>query len=154
MQREAVAFRQDEDGHWMAVLACAHTQHVRHQPPFTERPWTQTEQGRNDMLGEAFDCLKCERLEVPDGLGEYKATPWFDEHSVPAGLLRDHATKQGVWGRIEVADGTLVYDVTAPFSHRLQLTPGLDGWIPPEALHHVTPVGAVQFRVHFLKPDR
>ena len=151
MQRDAVDFKMDDEGHWMAVLACGHTQHVRHQPPFFERPWTQTQAGRQEMLGTLFGCVKCARLEVPESLSEYSATPWFDETSVPAGLRKDHSTKRGVWGRIEVAAGKLAYVVTAPFSHEQVLTTGDDGWIPPEAVHHVTPVGTVQFRVHFLR---
>ena len=103
------------------------------------------------MLGTEFDCLKCVRLEVPDGFDEYSATPWFDEQTVPAGLRADHSTKRGVWGRIEVTDGALDYEVTSPFAYKTQLGAGHEAWIPPEAVHHVTPVGTVRFRVHFLK---
>ena len=154
MQRVAVDFARDDEGHWLAVLSCAHTQHVRHDPPFTNRPWTQTAAGREQMLGTEFTCLKCTRLEVPDGLVGYNATPWFDAETVPAGLTRDHSTKAGVWGRIEVAEGILEYAVTAPFSAERLLEPGIDGWIPPEALHRVSAKGAVKFRVHFMRSER
>ena len=39
MDRQIVAFRQDDVGDWVAVLACGHGQHVRHTPPLFERPW-------------------------------------------------------------------------------------------------------------------
>lgn len=29
----------------MAFLSCGHKQHVRHRPPFFERPWITTERG-------------------------------------------------------------------------------------------------------------
>ena len=38
----------------------------------------------------------------------YKHTRWFDQDSVPAGLLGDHTTKAGVWGALEVESGALV----------------------------------------------
>jgi tellurite methyltransferase len=151
MQRDALDFITDPEGEWMALLACGHTQHVRHRPPLVERPWTQTQAGRRQMVGTQFNCVKCVSMEAPAGLNEYSATPWFDEISIPAGLRKDHSTKRGVWGRIEVVMGELTYEVTAPFVHEQVLSAGSDGWIPPEAVHHVMPVGAVQFRVHFLR---
>lgn len=38
-------------------------------------------------------------------LPPYKRTPTFDEHTIPAGLRRDHRTRAGVWGRIVVEAG-------------------------------------------------
>ncbi len=32
-------FEQDEVGDWVMLLSCGHRQHVRHQPPFINRPW-------------------------------------------------------------------------------------------------------------------
>ena len=52
-------FEQDDEGHWIAILACGHKQHVRHRPPFTERPWVLTEAGRQSMIGETIDCGLC-----------------------------------------------------------------------------------------------
>lgn len=66
MQQPITGFHTDAEGHWVAELACGHGQHVRHNPPFHERPWTQTAQGRSTMLGFLLDCLKCDRAEPPD----------------------------------------------------------------------------------------
>jgi len=52
-------FHQDDEGHWVAELACGHGQHVRHNPPWTNRPWTQSEAGRNAVLGQRLACRKC-----------------------------------------------------------------------------------------------
>lgn len=60
------AFHQDEAGHWVARLACGHGQHVRHDPPWQNRPWTQTEQGRKQQLGATLPCMKCLRHEAID----------------------------------------------------------------------------------------
>jgi len=51
MQQAIVGFHLDEEGHWVADLACGHGQHVRHDPPWQNRPWVLTEQGRREKLG-------------------------------------------------------------------------------------------------------
>ncbi|WP_081636112.1 MULTISPECIES: DUF3565 domain-containing protein [Pandoraea] len=61
--REIVGFRQDDEGQWVARLACGHGQHVRHLPPWQIRTWTQTPAGREAMLGTTLPCRKCERGE-------------------------------------------------------------------------------------------
>jgi len=60
MLQPIIAFHQGEDHHWVADLACGHTQHVRHDPPWQSRPWTQTEGGRATMLGQTLNCNKCD----------------------------------------------------------------------------------------------
>jgi hypothetical protein len=52
-------FHQDEVGDWVADLACGHAQHVRHQPPWQLRPWTQSPAGRSAMLGRTLPCPLC-----------------------------------------------------------------------------------------------
>lgn len=66
MQRRITGFHQDDEAHWVAQLDCGHNQHVRHNPPFNERPWTQSAAGRATMLAQTLDCLKCERGEPKD----------------------------------------------------------------------------------------
>ncbi len=56
-----LGFEQDEERHWVALLECGHKQHVRHDPPWQNRPWTQTEKGRAGVIGELLDCRKCEQ---------------------------------------------------------------------------------------------
>lgn len=58
-----VGFHRDEQGHWVADLACGHGQHVRHDPPWTTRAWVITEEGRREHLGRELPCLKCARGE-------------------------------------------------------------------------------------------
>ncbi|MBA1191811.1 DUF3565 domain-containing protein [Pseudomonas entomophila] len=54
-----VAFRQDEQGHWVVELSCGHTQHLRHQPPWQVRPWVLDAARRAACLGQPFDCGWC-----------------------------------------------------------------------------------------------
>lgn len=61
MQQPIIGYHLDEEDHWVAELACGHNQHVRHQPPWTERPWVITEAGRRSRLGLMLECVKCDR---------------------------------------------------------------------------------------------
>jgi len=59
MNQLIIGFHQDEHGDWVADLACGHGQHVRHQPPFTNRSWVLTAKGREQHLGADLNCKKC-----------------------------------------------------------------------------------------------
>lgn len=58
-ERRIVGFHRDEEGHWVAELECGHGRHVRHEPPFRVRAWTQSAEGRAGMLGVRLACRKC-----------------------------------------------------------------------------------------------
>jgi hypothetical protein len=62
MKQKITDFFQDENGHWVAKLACGHTQHTRHDPPWQNRPWVTTEEGRAAKIksGNTMDCKKCD----------------------------------------------------------------------------------------------
>jgi Protein of unknown function (DUF3565) len=60
LERQIIGFHQDEQGDWVADLECGHTQHVRHNPPWIDRPWVTTPQGRQSRLGMPLDCRACE----------------------------------------------------------------------------------------------
>lgn len=60
MQQAIIGFHLDEEQHWVADLACGHGQHVRHNPPWQNRPWVMTEQGRKEKLGVMLECKKCD----------------------------------------------------------------------------------------------
>jgi hypothetical protein len=59
-------FHQDDEGHWVARLACGHHQHVRHDPPWQMRPWVTTPEGRDATLGRTLACRKCDQGAPPD----------------------------------------------------------------------------------------
>lgn len=60
MLQAMIGFHLDEEQHWVADLACGHAQHVRHNPPWQNRPWVVTPEGRAEKLGVQLNCLKCE----------------------------------------------------------------------------------------------
>jgi Protein of unknown function (DUF3565) len=57
--RKIVDFHLDENLDWVAELECAHQQLVRHNPPWTNRHWVTTPQGRLAHLGQELECLMC-----------------------------------------------------------------------------------------------
>ena len=65
MDRRIVGFHQDEQQDWVADLECGHTQHVRHRPPWQQRPWVITAEGRTSRLGIVLNCKKCDEEESP-----------------------------------------------------------------------------------------
>lgn len=58
--RTISGFHADEQHDWVADLACGHTQHVRHNPPWTLRPWVTTPEGRAAHIGAELMCTKCD----------------------------------------------------------------------------------------------
>jgi tellurite resistance-related uncharacterized protein len=86
---------------------------------------------------------------LPEGVAHYKSTPEFTETSIPAGLLRSHSTAAGVWGRITILEGALLYRALEPAVAEYLLTPGRPGIIAPQEKHEVAAVGPVRFCVEF-----
>jgi hypothetical protein len=65
LKRKVVGFHQDEEAHWVAELECGHQQHVRHNPPWSTRPWVLTPEGRATRLGAEVECRECDEREAP-----------------------------------------------------------------------------------------
>lgn len=86
---------------------------------------------------------------LPQGLIAYKRTPTFDQDSLPAGLRREHRTKEGVWALIHVIEGHLRYRILDPPSEEI-LTPEAAGVVRPAQPHEVEPIGPVRLFVEFL----
>lgn len=64
--RRITGFHQDHEEHWVAELECGHNQHVRHDPPWFNRPWVITDNGRRQTLGRTLNCTKCDAGAPPD----------------------------------------------------------------------------------------
>ena len=150
MQRAITEFEKDEHGDWVAFLSCGHKQHVRHRPPFFERLWVTTEEGRRDKTGGPLDCIQCDRFEMPENFAPYRRTTEFNEETLPKSLRNDHSTKPGVWAKINVIEGKLIYRVDA-LDARFELSPGTPGIVIPQIEHKLEPIGAVRLFVEFYK---
>ncbi|GEL71514.1 GNAT family N-acetyltransferase [Myxococcus virescens] len=60
MKQKITGFHLDREDHWVADLECGHRQHMRHDPPWTVRPWVLAEDGRRSRLGVELDCKRCD----------------------------------------------------------------------------------------------
>jgi tellurite resistance-related uncharacterized protein len=145
--RTISGFHQDEVGDWVAELSCFHSQHVRHRPPFQDRPWVLDRDQRRERIGSPIDCPLCDRAEMPEGLQLTRTGgPWDQDH-IPAGLRRSHRTGEGVWGLLEVLQGRVAFRLeTTPPLERV-LDQGVQQPIPPTAVHEVRTIGPAVVRV-------
>jgi tellurite resistance-related uncharacterized protein len=151
VRRRITGFHEDDDGDWVAELDCLHTQHVRHRPPFQDRPWVLTEAGRAEHLATELDCPLCDRAELPEGLVVERTAGPFDEITLPAGLLRAHRIPSGTWGRLRVLEGSVDFLINTdpPAEHHLDA--GQTQPIPPDVSHELRPKGPVRLVVDFLR---
>jgi tellurite methyltransferase len=152
MRRQIVGFHQDDEGDWVAELSCLHGQHVRHRPPFFDRPWVLTLEGRSEKIGSELACPLCDRAEPPDGLARVRTAGPFDDRSLPPGLRRTHEIGERTWGVLRVIDGLVDFhmDVDPPVDRRM--TAGDEQPIPPGVPHLVELGDAAVIEVDFFVP--
>lgn len=103
---------------------------------------------RADFSEGAAKPMSSDDISLPQHVAAYKRTPLFTETTVPPGLLKDHATKTGVWGVIHVTEGRLRYVIPARNAEHV-LDPSRTGIIMPTEPHRVEPLGQVSFFVEF-----
>merc|ERR1719343_1666679 len=73
--------------------------------------------------------------QVPSQAGKF-----FTAEKIPKGLLKQHSTKAGTWGVINVSRGRLRYQINEPQVAVFELDAGTPGVIEPEVLHEVAPL--------------
>jgi tellurite methyltransferase len=146
MRRRCVGFHVGDDGDWVAELECLHGQHQRHQPPFQERPWVTTEEGRASRIGADFDCPLCDRAELPEGLAHARTAGPFDQDTLPAGLRREHRVAARTWGVLRVLEGALTFEMLGA---KRRMVAGDEQPIPPEVPHLLSLDGDVRLEVDF-----
>jgi tellurite methyltransferase len=149
VQRSIVGFHQDDEGAWVAELSCLHNQHVRHRPPFQERPWVLDDEERSAHVGMGLDCPLCDRAEMPDGLTLARTAGPFDADTLPAALLNRHRVAERTWGCLGVLEGEIGFamEVEPPLDVRLQA--GAHQPIPPGVPHRLMPAGPFRLTIEF-----
>jgi tellurite resistance-related uncharacterized protein len=86
---------------------------------------------------------------LPSEVRVYKRSRLFTPETLPQALQQDHSTKAGVWGRIVVETGAVLY--TRKGYPPYALRPGSFGAILPQELHSVTFIEDGAFYVEFLQ---
>ena len=80
----------------------------------------------------------------------YKATPVFDDQTLPQGLRNDHSTKAGVWGLLRVLEGRVTLVFHDP-EREVEVTADSPAEIAPQAVHHVKTHGPMRMQVEFYR---
>ena len=88
---------------------------------------------------------------LPSTVAPYHRTPEYTQETVPPGLEQRHNTKAGVWARVRVLEGRMVYRILEPEIEEHVLEPGRDGVIEPQVDHQIEMQEPVRFFVEFLK---
>lgn len=86
---------------------------------------------------------------LPEGLELVRTTDVFDNDSVPAGLLRAHRVAKGVWGRLVVHTGSVVFAFEDAPDDPFTIGSGETMVIPPGRRHHVELPTPATFAVEF-----
>ena len=82
---------------------------------------------------------------IPSQCQAYKRLPsdstkYFTVETIPKGLLSRHNTKKGVWGKLVVVKGELLYRQLEPEEKEFVLGEGVFGVIEPQLYHEVFPI--------------
>lgn len=88
---------------------------------------------------------------LPAYVVPYKRTPEFTESTVPEALRHSHDTKHGVWARIVVLEGQLLYRILEPVIEEIWLDSSRCGVVEPMVKHQVEPRPGVRFYVEFCR---
>ena len=87
--------------------------------------------------------------EMPVGLEYVRTTEVFDQDHHPAGLLREHRVADGVWARLVVHTGALVFVFDDKPGRPRMVAAGEAVVIPGGRPHHVELPGPVTFALEF-----
>lgn len=86
---------------------------------------------------------------LPNDVKSYKLTPMYTHETIPPGFLKNHRTKENVWGLIQIVEGKLEYNIEEGKTYILK--PGKNGVIEPKTAHSIRPLGQVTFFIEFYK---
>ncbi|MDH5546427.1 MAG: DUF1971 domain-containing protein [Gammaproteobacteria bacterium] len=87
---------------------------------------------------------------LPIDVTAFRKTDVFDRNSIPAGLLKDHNLKSGVWGVINILKGKLVLEFLDDGKIEV-LSADRPGVVPPSRMHQIRALEDVNFYVEFWK---
>ncbi|MCH2204675.1 MAG: DUF1971 domain-containing protein [Lentisphaerales bacterium] len=87
---------------------------------------------------------------LPENVQLYKSTPVFNQDTIPKGILNQHNTKAGTWGKLVVLSGEVIF-VDLQNNWEITATADRPVNIVPEAWHHLKVCGPVELKVEFYK---
>ncbi|MCH2177042.1 MAG: DUF1971 domain-containing protein [Lentisphaeria bacterium] len=88
---------------------------------------------------------------LPEHLDFIKKTPLFNKVTTPGGLMKNHSTGPGVWGKIIVEKGQLLLRIMNQGYEEVLLDQHQFGVVEPQVQNEILPVGDVEFYVEFYR---
>jgi tellurite resistance-related uncharacterized protein len=90
-------------------------------------------------------------VTLPGDAEAYRTIGPFDAETLPKGLRAEHSLKPGVWGLLELTEGTLrfVWDDRPGGGEELVAPARIV--VPPEAVHHVEGEGPFTLTIAFYR---
>lgn len=149
MEKKIVDFHVDEQGDWVADLECGHTQHVRHNPPWINRPWVLEEEGRKRSLGALLDCLKCNMPTMPERVHRVECSEVFDQQALVNQYSGMQKNDHDCWIKVVVSEGELVYQQVADKTKGYVIDSNFSAVIMPNEIFSLSPKGHVLFQFHY-----
>jgi tellurite resistance-related uncharacterized protein len=74
---------------------------------------------------------------LPAGVAAYRTIGPFDAATLPTGLRRTHDLKQGTWGKVTLAEGSLEFVWEDAGGGQVRLVAPAEIVVPPQVAHHV-----------------
>lgn len=152
MKRAIKDFHIDRFQEWVAELECGHELKMRHNPPYMECRWIGTGKGRQEHIGDEFECVDCDMPALPEGLTLKETSETYSRDNLPDHLMSGVATPDGVWGKVVVEQGMLQFliEPDSAASRGFLLDPSFAGIMAPNLLHHLLPaMGDVTFHIEY-----
>lgn len=91
------------------------------------------------------------QADFPEDLIKYRETPVFNEHTVPLALQKSHHTKEGVWVKLIVWDGSVDYAIENDEGSVVTVNAGDSIVIEPQVPHHLEITGKVSLYLEFYR---
>ena len=88
--------------------------------------------------------------ELPDNVSAYQKSQTYTDKTTPGMMKNDHRVRAGVWGRIVVEKGEIIYEIPED-GETHTLTPDLPGIIEPVKYHRIDPQPGTKFYLEFLR---
>ena len=89
---------------------------------------------------------------LPEDARPYRRIGPFGADAIPAGLLRRHDLKEGVWGLLSVTAGSIRFHWDDEQEGDRLLKAGDTMLIPPRMPHHLERQGSVTIEIAFCAP--
>lgn len=88
--------------------------------------------------------------EIPENASAYNKTRHYTDQSVPGMMKNDHSVRAGVWGKIVVERGEVLYMIDGD-DETYTLSKDNPGVIEPMVKHRIDPQPSSKFYIEFYR---